>query len=340
MGRFKKNHKSGSVMKQINLWVARGGRWVLAAVAAAALGGCAGGKLQGPSGTFAEIKPTQANEAILVFFREAGTEGRVPLVLANDRVVGSLLPGRYAQARLCAGDNMAGTADRADVVGVPKYQPMTVQAGQAVYLQVLEGAQGQFELKPLDAALARERLGKLQTASHIINRHVPDCTPKVVPAVAPVVVPEVVPVAPAPTVPVLLKRIELGADALFRFDRSGADDMLPQGRAALDKLVNDIRQHDVMVERLRVTGHTDRLGTDAYNSRLSQQRAATVASFLRQAGLAMPMETVGKGEQEPVTTGCTGEKATPALVACLQPDRRVSIDLIGSVAAPSAAAAR
>ena len=327
-------------MKQIDLWVARGGRWVLAAAAAAVLGGCAGGKLQGPSGAFAELKPTQANEAILVFFREDGTEGRVPLVLANDRVVGSLLPGRYAQARLCAGDNMAGTADRADVVGVPKYQLMKVQAGQAVYLQVVEGAQGQFELKPLDAALARERLGKLQTASHIINRHVPDCTPKAVPAVAPVVVPEVVPTAPVPTVPVLLKRIELGADALFRFDRSGPDDMLPQGRAALDKLVDDIRRHDVAVERLRLTGHTDRLGSDAYNNRLSQQRAATVGDFLRRAGLSMPMETVGKGEQEPVTSGCVGEKATPALVACLQPDRRVSIDLIGSAPVTNVAPAR
>lgn len=333
-------------MKQINRWVARGGRWVLAATAAVVLGGCAGGKLHGPAGSFAELQPTQANEAILVFFRESGTEGRVPLVLANDRVVGSLLAGRYAQARVCAGAFMAGAADRADVVGVPQYQPVTVQAGQAVYLQVMEGAQGQFELKPLDAALARERLSKLQAASHIINRHVPDCTPKVVSAVAPVVVPEVVPAVPVPTVPVLLKRVELGADALFRFDRSGTDDMLPQGRAALVKLVDDIRRHDVAVERLRLTGHTDRLGTDAYNNRLSQQRAATVGDFLRRAGLTMPMEAVGKGEQEPIATGCVGEKATPALVACLQPDRRVSIDLIGSapvsvpVPASSAAPAR
>lgn len=308
-------------------WMVMGARWSALAVAVVLVTGCASGKLQGPSGPFAKLQPTQANEAVVVFFREEGTEGRVPLVLTNDRVVGSLLAGRYAQARVCAGAFMAGAADRADVVGVPKYQPVAVQAGQVAYLQVVEGAQGQFELKPLDAALAQERLGKLQTASHIINRHVPDCTPKAVPAVA---------VAPAvvPTVPVLLKRIELGADALFHFDRSGADDMLPQGRAALVKLVDDIQRHDVAVERLRLTGHTDRLGTDAYNNRLSQQRAATVGDFLRRAGLTMPMETVGKGEQEPVTSGCVGEKAPPALVACLQPDRRVSVDLIGSAPAP------
>lgn len=315
-------------------WMVLGARWCAVVAAAVLAAGCAGGKLQGPSGPFAELQPTQANEGVVVFFREEGTEGRVPLLLTNDRVVGSLLAGRYAQARVCAGAFMAGAADRADVVGVPKYQPVAVQAGQAVYLQVVESAQGQFELKPLDAAIAKERLDKLQTASHIINRHVPDCAPKAEPPVVATAAPAV-----ASAVPVLLKRIELGADALFRFDRSGADDMLPQGRASLVKLVDDIQRHGVAVERLRLTGHTDRLGTDAYNNRLSQQRAATVGDFLRRAGLTMPMDIVGKGEQEPVTTGCVGDKATPALVACLQPDRRVSVDLIGSVPAPSTNAA-
>lgn len=303
-------------------------------LAAVVLAGCAssGGQLRGPSGAFAELKPTQANEAVVVFFREDGTEGRVPLVLTNDRVVGSLLAGRYAQTRVCAGGLMAGTADRADVVGVPKYQPVAVKAGEALYLQVSETAAGQFQLKQLDAALARERMGKLQTASHIINRHVPDCAPKaaVVPVLLPAPVAPVVPVA-APLVPVVLKRVELGADALFHFDRFGANDMLPQGRAALSQLVDDVQRSGVAIERIRLTGHTDRLGTPAYNMKLSQQRAESVGAFLRRAGLSMPIETVGKGEEEPVTSGCVGQSANPALVSCLQADRRVTVDLIGSV---------
>ncbi|MDP3520133.1 MAG: OmpA family protein [Hydrogenophaga sp.] len=316
-----------------NKWMS--GRARMGAVlAAVVLAGCAssGGQLKGPTGAFAELKPTQANEAVVVFFREEGTEGRVPLVLTNDRVVGSLLAGRYAQTRVCAGGLMAGTADRADVVGVPKYQPVAVKAGEALYLQVSETAAGQFQLKPLDAALARERLGKLQTASHIINRHVPDCTPKVA-AVAPVFAPAPAAVAPvaAPSVPVVLKRVELGADALFHFDRFGANDMLPQGRAALTQLVDDIQRSGVVIERIRLTGHTDRLGTPAYNMKLSQQRAESVGAFLRRAGLVMPIETMGRGEEEPVTTGCVGQKASPALVSCLQADRRVTVDLIGSV---------
>lgn len=313
-----------------NKWKASAAGWG-ALVMTVVLAGCAsGGKLHGPVGQFAELKPTQANEAVVVFLREEGTEGRVPLLLANDRVVGSLLAGRYAQARVCAGGLMAGTADRADVVGVPQYQPMLVKSGEVLYLQVSETAEGKFQLKPLDAAMARERLDKLQTASHIINRHVPDCTPQAVAvaAVAPAATP--VPVV-APAVPVVLKRIELGADALFSFDRAGPDDMLPQGRAALVKLVDDIQRSGARVERLRVSGHTDRLGTSAYNMKLSQQRADTASAFLRKAGLAMPIEAVGKGEQEPVTTRCVGDKPSPALVSCLQPDRRVTVELIGLV---------
>jgi OOP family OmpA-OmpF porin len=298
--------------------------------------GCAGsgGQLRGPSGAFVPLKPTQANEALVVFFREAGTEGRVPLLMTNDRVVGSLLTGRYAQTRVCAGGLMAGTADRADVVGVPKYMPASAQAGEVLYLQVSETAAGQFQLTPLDAALARDRLDKLQTASHIINRHVPDCTPKAAAVLPPVAVapPVAAPApAPAPAVSVVLKRVELGADALFQFDRAGAEDMLPQGRAALVQLVDDIQRSGVEVERLRLIGHTDRLGPAAHNARLSQQRAETVATFLRRAGLDMPMEVSGRGALEPVSTGCVGSRATPALVACLQPDRRVTVDHIGRV---------
>ena len=303
---------------------------LVAVACAALLAGCgSSGRLQGPSGPFAELKPTQANEALVVFFREEGTAGRVPLVLANDRVVGSLLDGRYAQARICAGTLMAGTADRADVVGVPKYQALNVRAGEAVYLQVSETAAGQFELRPLDAAMARERLDKLKVASHIINRHVPDCTPKA--AAAPLVAKPATAPAAAVAVPVVLKRVQLGADALFAFDRHGEGDMLPAGRNALIKLVDDIQRSGVAVERLRLVGHTDRLGTPAYNAALSQRRADTVAAFLRKAGLTMPIEAQGKGEEEPVTSGCVGERASAQLIACLQPDRRVTVDLIGTV---------
>lgn len=136
-------------------------------------------------------------------------------------------------------------------------------------------------------------------------------------------------VRPAPPPVETTRRINLSADALFAFDRSGANDMLPKGKVELDALAQTLRTQAVQVQRLVITGHTDRLGDDAYNRVLSQRRADTVAAYLKAAGVAAPMEVRSMGEREPVTTGCQGGAATPSLVACLQPDRRVVVDIVG-----------
>jgi len=79
-------------------------------------------------------------------------------------------------------------------------------------------------------------------------------------------------------------------------------------------------------------GHTDRLGSDAYNQKLSEKRAAAVKTYLVGKGIeANKVYTEGKGEKQPKTgTTCKGEKKTKALVDCLQPDRRVDIEIIGT----------
>jgi outer membrane protein OmpA-like peptidoglycan-associated protein len=107
--------------------------------------------------------------------------------------------------------------------------------------------------------------------------------------------------------------------------------MLPSGQQKVQKLVQDINSMSAKVEQIRIVGHTDRLGSDGYNDKLSLGRAKAVATYMQQQGLTIPMTTAGHGEREPVTTNCKGTKATSQLINCLQPDRRVSIDLIGVV---------
>ena len=85
------------------------------------------------------------------------------------------------------------------------------------------------------------------------------------------------------------------------------------------------------MEQIRVIGHTDRLGSDNYNDRLSLARANTVANYMKQQGLQVPVVVFGKGEREPITRNCRGDKATAQLIKCLQPDRRVNIELMGLV---------
>jgi OOP family OmpA-OmpF porin len=141
--------------------------------------------------------------------------------------------------------------------------------------------------------------------------------------VAPVVVAAVP--APAP----VLKRVSLSADSLFGFDSSV---VTRPGRVALDQMAADLR--GLRYEAIRVTGHTDRLGAARYNEALSTRRATAVSDYLVQSG-GVPRDKVfatGAGEGSPVTlaANCRGEAATPALIACLQADRRVEVEVQGT----------
>ena len=127
--------------------------------------------------------------------------------------------------------------------------------------------------------------------------------------------------------------INLSADALFAFDRSGVSDMLPQGRTELDRLITKVNTDYERVETIQLVGHTDRLGAQAYNQQLSQHRANTVMHYLQSKGVTTNMTATGAGESQPVSKNCVGEKATAELIACLQPDRRVEV-IIQGVAAP------
>jgi OOP family OmpA-OmpF porin len=130
------------------------------------------------------------------------------------------------------------------------------------------------------------------------------------------------PPAPAPM------RITLSADSLFDFDRST---IKPQGRAALDKLADDLK--GMSYDTISVTGHTDRFGPHDYNMKLSTRRAEAVAAYLEQSGVAAGrISARGVDGANPVTGpgDCKGSKPTPAVVACLQPDRRVEVEVSGT----------
>lgn len=133
--------------------------------------------------------------------------------------------------------------------------------------------------------------------------------------------------APAP---VRLEELSLQADALFKFGKSGAADLLPAGRQSLDKLAARIGQLGAnAVAKITITGHADRLGLDALNQVLSRQRAESVQQYLASKGVpAGLLQASAKGETQPVVH-CKGEKPTPKLKACLAPNRRVEVVVYG-----------
>ena len=130
---------------------------------------------------------------------------------------------------------------------------------------------------------------------------------------------------PEPTV----KRYTLGADALFAFDRGGLSDLNPKGKYDLDNLAAQLKQFD-QLNSVKITGHTDYLGSDAYNLRLSEQRAQTVRQYFIAQGLpANKIYAVGMGESQAVKQ-CASTGNRSALIACLQPNRRVEVEVDGS----------
>lgn len=154
----------------------------------------------------------------------------------------------------------------------------------------------------------------------------------VVMAAAPVVVappappPPLPPPPPPPPAPV---KVSFSADSLFDFDKSAVK---PTGKAALDKFASDLK--GTQYDAVKVTGHTDRIGSHAYNLKLSTRRAEAVSAYLVQSGAVASGKIAAQGVDgaNPVTKpdDCKGTKPTPKLIACLQPDRRVEVEVTGT----------
>lgn len=158
-----------------------------------------------------------------------------------------------------------------------------------------------------------------------------ECDPSYVPApTAKAVVPAPQPLAaltPAPVPQRVAERVTLDADTLFDFDKAV---LRPAGRTALDNFFGKIK--DIDPEMIMAVGHADRFGSAAYNQNLSERRVAAVKTYLVSKGIAADrMHTEGKGEMQPVTKAgeCDGRKSM-AVVACLQPDRRVEVEVVGN----------
>ncbi|WP_373683963.1 OmpA family protein [Acinetobacter sp. YH12080] len=124
--------------------------------------------------------------------------------------------------------------------------------------------------------------------------------------------------------------MDLAADTLFKFDGSSLNYLLPKGRQEVLEVASQIRNNFFSVSQIKLVGHTDRLGNDSYNNQLGQKRADTVRNLLIQNGVAgNVISTASAGKRQPVTNGCFDVKQLEALHACLQPDRRVTVEITG-----------
>lgn len=151
----------------------------------------------------------------------------------------------------------------------------------------------------------------------------PGCDGAIVPpapAPAPVVAPAPAPApkpAPAPA-PAVASKVTYAADAFFDFDKAV---LKPEGKAKLDDLVSKVK--GINLEVIIAVGHTDSVGSDAYNQKLSVKRSEAVKAYLVSKGIEKSrVYTEGKGEKQPVADNKTKEGRSK--------NRRVEIEVVGT----------
>jgi OOP family OmpA-OmpF porin len=221
----------------------------------------------------------------------------------------------------------SGTAGAQASSGTP--QPLPGYAVSADGRPVLSGF-GQCVRSgfwtPAMAAEPCDRVARAELAPPpVAAAPAPAPEPRVEPAPPPVAVAPVEPPRP------VIQKLTLSTDVLFDFDSATLKD---RGKQRLDQLVSEIKDADV--DEIVAVGHADRIASDSYNQKLSEARAQAVKDYLASQGAKGNTITAeGKGESQPVTgEDCRklgAERGTNRkLVACLQPDRRVEIEVLGS----------
>ena len=120
--------------------------------------------------------------------------------------------------------------------------------------------------------------------------------------------------------------VNFEAEPLFSFDKAV---IRKDQRKSLDEFVAGLKGVDY--DEITAVGHADKLGSDAYNQKLSERRANAVKAYLVSRGVpASKIRADGRGESEPVTgDDCKGTRGK-ALISCLQPDRRVDVSANGN----------
>ncbi|OGT57863.1 MAG: hypothetical protein A3E01_05150 [Gammaproteobacteria bacterium RIFCSPHIGHO2_12_FULL_63_22] len=145
----------------------------------------------------------------------------------------------------------------------------------------------------------------------------PAPAPAAAPAPAPAAAAAAPAAKPAPA-PAVASKVTYAADAFFDFDKAV---LKPEGKAKLDDLVSKVK--GINLEVIIAVGHTDAVGSDAYNQKLSVRRSEAVKAYLVSKGIEKNrVYTEGKGEKQPVADNKTKEGRAK--------NRRVEIEVVGT----------
>jgi outer membrane protein OmpA-like peptidoglycan-associated protein len=133
--------------------------------------------------------------------------------------------------------------------------------------------------------------------------------------------------APSAFQPGVAANMSLSGDALFKSGKASTRDLTAEGKQSLNELADKIKAAG-SIDTIKVTGHADKTGKASSNMKLSLRRARSVADYLKSKGVkAAKFITAGKGDTQPVKE-CDMKLPKAELIACLQPNRRVEVEVI------------
>lgn len=248
------------------------------------------------------------NQSLVVFYRQSDIQGPAVNVYINGNYQASLLPNAYTPVAVCSARNLFSSSFSTNVVFGNRTQGVnyTLPVNETTYVKMMQEANGNLNFIRVEPEIAMQEIAQLPKENQTLSR------------------------VPAPQncdIPVLANS-ELDASALFAFNKSRYQDILPEGK----KEIAEFAQHIFSlgnITKIVVSGHTDPSGSAIYNQKLSQERAETVKQALRKLGVTSLIEAVGYGKSQPVVSHCSSLKGK-AKHECNQPNRRVEITVYGN----------
>jgi OmpA-OmpF porin, OOP family len=244
-------------------------------------------------------------------------------------------PTQLAQAGTPAAAGATAARGASTTAGGPQATPGYVRSSDG---RVVLSGSGQCvragSWTAANAAEPCERVARAELAPPPVVAAAPAPTPAPAPEPKVEAPPAPAPIAVAPVEPPrpVIQKLTLSTDVLFDFGKAELKD---SGKQRLDQLLTEVKDADV--DEIIAIGHADRIASEDFNQKLSEARAEAVKNYLQQekGARAQRVTAEGKGESQPVTgEDCkklgAERAANKKLVACLQPDRRVEIEVLGS----------
>ncbi|OOF67207.1 OmpA family protein [Rodentibacter caecimuris] len=247
------------------------------------------------------------NQSLAVFYRQDDVQGPAVNIYIDGNYQASLLPNAYTPVTVCADKHLFSGSYSSNARFGNRSQGVnyTLPINEIVYIKVSQ-QNGKLVFSQIESTIGEQAVSQLPKENQTLSR-VP---------------------APANCGAGVLAVESLDASALFGFNKSSYNDILPNGKEKIKEFADKVKSLPA-ISKVTVSGHTDPVGSDSYNKMLSKKRADTVKSALQKAGVSAPISVVGYGKTEPVVANCEAYKGV-SRNQCNQPNRRVEITVYGN----------